>query len=354
MRQEQENLMDDAIDPLNLLPAVNGDGRPRPAIVSGPLDAATVVAVAKRAYEALGPQGEEILSQRSAQTILSSFESPLAGDVIVVEANGVAMPLDHPDSSNCGYVNVENNINPQPPIPGELIVQIAKTPTLDPPTRKKKIVKWLCNNMYHLNELSNLPFNDGELWRLHQHFVSPTIPEANHHYNDVTAESIESLNSSAHACSSILSAPCVPSQSADLSTAPASEPVMGNLSMLKRKVSYRFLHEAAMIGTNVVNTRPDLAVTKLIEDMNGHSMQPRSKRARRNRTRISIVPRIKKKLDSYLVSDHHRALGLMRQLAYVEKSLLNGSIYPVGDVGNATHLIGSLASDAEMILVDMM
>lgn len=362
MRQEKEGSSsdDNAIDPLNLLPHANGHNKPNLAPATKPIDAQTVVAVAKRAFEALGPHREEILSQRSARSKLLSFESPLAGDVIVVEANGVTVPLDHPDSSDCDYDNSDNNTCLQPAIPGELIFRktITKSTPLDQSTRKKKIVKWLCNNMYHLNELSNLPFNDGELWRLHQHFVSPTIQEINLHCNgesSCTTESIDELNSSnssAHPCSSILSVPCVPPQSVELSTTtPASEPVMGNLSMLKRKVSYRFLHDAAMISNPL---RPDLAVSKLIEDMNGHSMQPKSKRARRNRSRISIVPRIKKKLDSYLVSDHHRALGLMRQLAYVEKSLLNGSIYPVEDLGSATHLFDSLASDAEMILVDMM
>jgi len=366
MYQEKEEhcMEDDNVDPINLLPSVNGESPPNPLPATGPLDASTVVAVAKRAFETLGPQREEILSQRSANSKPFSFECPLAGDVIVVESNGLTVPLDHPDSSDCGSENnIDSDASPQPPIPGELFVRNkteSKTPFLDEPTRKKKIVQWLCNNMYHLNELSNLPFNDGELWRLHQHFVSPTIQDTSLHSNgepSTASESIDELNSmasSAHPSGSILSEPCIPPQSADLSTAPAaSEPVMGNLSMLKRKVSYRFLHEAAMIQ-NTVTPGSDLAVSKLIEDMNGHSMQPKSKRARRNRSRISIVPRIKKKLDSFLVSDHHRALGLMRQLAYVEKSLLNGSIYPVEDLGSATHLFDSLASDAEMILVDMM
>ena len=98
----------------------------------------------------------------------------------------------------------------------------------------------------------------------------------------------------------------------------------------------------------------DQSVSKLIEDMNGQSMQPNLKRPRRNRSRISIVPKIKQKLDSFLDSDHQKALGLMRQLHYVEKSLLNGSIYPIQERGAATHLIGDLAEDAETILLDMM
>jgi hypothetical protein len=88
--------------------------------------------------------------------------------------------------------------------------------------------------------------------------------------------------------------------------------------------------------------------------MNGQTMQHRSKRPRRNRSRISIVPRIKQKLDSFLDSDHQKALGLMRQLYYVEKSLLSGNVYPIDDIKGVTHLIGALASDAETILIDMM
>ena len=349
------------IDPLTLLPAVNGEKISIPLSRTGPVDAATTVAVAKRAFEALGPQGEKLLSQKSARSRLHSFESPLAGDVIVVEANRVTSPIDHCDSSN-DENNIRSRSHLHHAIPEELVVHtcnttIGKAPLLDQSTRKKKIVKWLCNNMYHLNELSNLPFNAGELWRIHQHFVSPTIQETNLFSNGesshATESSMNSFNLSVHACSSISSEPCAPSQSSEFSSAAASEPVMGgNPTMLKRKVSYRFLHEATTTIQNPV--KPDLAVSKLIEDMNGHSMQPKFKRARRNRSRISIVPRIKQKLDSYLVSDHHRALGLMRQLAYVEKSLLNGSIYPVEDLGTTNHLFDSLASDAEMILVDMM
>jgi len=48
---------------------------------------------------------------------------------------------------------------------------------------------------------------------------------------------------------------------------------------------------------------------------------------------MSIVPKIKLKLDSFLDSDHQ-----MRKLYYVEMSLLNGIIYPIQERGAATHL----------------
>jgi len=53
---------------------------------------------------------------------------------------------------------------------------------------------------------------------------------------------------------------------------------------------------------------------------------------------MSIVPKIKLKLDSFLDSDHQKALDLMRKLYYVEMSLLNGIIYPIQERGAATHL----------------
>ena len=43
----------------------------------------------------------------------------------------------------------------------------------------------------------------------------------------------------------------------------------------------------------------------------------------------------------------------MRQLKFVEKALLVGEINPI-DGSPQTHLAGLLASEAEMILVDMM
>jgi len=154
-------------------------------------------------------------------------------------------------------------------------------------------------------------------------------------------------------------------------TVPTSEPVMnpnlGNLSMLKRKVSYRHLHESTVQATTTSQpaNKPnhshsrhpaDESVSRLIESLNGHSMQPRSKRARRNRSRISSVPRIKDKLDSFLDSCHQRALVLMRQLKFVEKSLLESNIYPLEGAPlttSSTFLSGQLAADAEMILLDI-
>ena len=369
MRHEQEKkCMDEELDPLHLLPAANT----KP--VTGPLDPATVVGVATRAFKSLDITGNEILFRGCGPQRKASFDSPLTEDAVMVEANGNgATPNGHcePTHSKCSTNDHDITSQPQsPPIPGDLFVNNPQPPPapLDAATKKKKIVQWLCKSIQHLNELSQLSFNSSDLWSLHQHFFSPTIQmtvrlseEASIMGSDVGLKSFDSSHPPNNG-NSILSAPCTVSPSTDppAPAIPSSEPVIRRASTsMKRKVSYRFLGEASMSSSTLQQPKKknnmDQSVSKLIEDMNGQSMQPKSKRPKRNISRISIVPNIKKKLDSFLDKDHQKALGLMRQLYYVEKSLLNGSIYPIHeDQGAATHLIGDLAADAETILLDMM
>ena len=100
------------------------------------------------------------------------------------------------------------------------------------------------------------------------------------------------------------------------------------------------------------------SISLIIEGGPGvHSMPPKTKRARRNRSRISFLPRIKKKLDSSLDFCHEKALTTMRQLYYVEQAILNGEVNPILpslETQPQIHLCGDLADDAETIIVDML
>ena len=140
--------------------------------------------------------------------------------------------------------------------------------------------------------------------------------------------------------------------------------------MLKRKVSYRFLGDAAMHQPGSLQQPPPSnpwgsafggggshvgSVAKMIQEgPSGHSLPPKNKKARRNRTRISFLPRIKAKLDSYLDVCHEKALITMRQLYYVEQAILSGRVNPLEEGTPTTHLSGALATDAETVVVDMM
>jgi len=78
-----------------------------------------------------------------------------------------------------------------------------------------------------------------------------------------------------------LSAPCAKTLNAYASTIPSSEPVIyGRKSLLKRKVSYRFLGEATLSSNTLVDMSynkkgMDESVSKLIENMNVQSMEPK-------------------------------------------------------------------------------
>ena len=389
MRNEQEQkTIEKETDPLHLLPSLSDESNNK-SLSSGPLDPATVVAVAKSAFASLGQNGNDILSRHRSRPLEPVFESPISEDAVMLEdgdnVSGDAPPMPtistDPSTMDVGESSDESTTGLQTPNSGPY-AQAA--PPTSPATefsfdeRRKKIVEWLCQNIQNLNELSHLPFNSSELWRLHQHFFTPLIAEAGGSRADSPQsmdemKNVESTPSAPCGSVSIVSAPHAVSASTQSSdshfSVPASEPSLaltkaqgrynlGTLPMLKRKVSYRALHDAIKTDAARPEGRLDNAngasISKLIEDMSGHSMQPKSKRARKNRTRISFLPRIKNKLDSYLDACHHKALVLMRQLQYVERALLKGEVYSFDQSGSVTHLSGVLATDAEMILIDMM
>ena len=243
------------------------------------------------------------------------------------------------------------------------------------PARKKRIVDWLCNNIQHLNELMQVPFDSLELGRLHQHYFSPVVNECcgDMYHTDYTSESTERIVNSVPEVSRAIAVEnhtsVTPStqSSDDHLLAPVNDPSMpaspqGNggtasMPMLKRKVSYRFLGDTFVSPRQADSSYHNIngAVAKMIADGGvGHSMPLKTKRARRNKTRISFLPRVKSKLNSYLDVCHEKALMLMRQLYFIESSQLQGKINPRDPANPNTHLAGMLASEAEMILVDMM
>jgi hypothetical protein len=369
MRHEQEQHSDEkSLDPLHLL--TSGESNPV-NLISGPLDPATVIAVAQRAFETLSETDDRLLSRLPTRPQEPSFESPLLEDAIILEAdvqtvdtlssfdtvpneftfNHVADPQKLLQTQ-MNHSSCEDNFE-------RLSIQVSAV------ERKTSMVQWLAQHMYHLNELSHLPFNSSELWRLHQYFFVPAFNDTDPgcpSYLESSDVNSSSCTFSAMQGNSILSEPYETTQSLGSSgdaVVRASAPVMNttncSLPLLKRKVSYRYLHESYLNSDSSTSLSPRIAdesIAKMIEDLNVQSMQPKLKRARQNRARVYFLPRIKAKLDSYLDSCHQKALILFRQLFFVEKCLLNGQIYPL-ELQSTTHLSGVLAEDAETILIDM-
>jgi Ran GTPase-activating protein (RanGAP) involved in mRNA processing and transport len=378
--KQDEPTEEDQLDPLHFL---QGDAlSPSQAIqkFSGrPLQAAVVVEVAKQAFNALVEDGVDVFSRRASSHV--SFDSPLADEFMVEDINGTlskstTISEANQDDDNEDVLIASNQTrsfvaDPEPPLKVDL----------PDPNRRGRIVEWLCTNMRHLNELGQLPFNSSELWRLHQHYFTPVVNESGGRVVPSSEDdSVEesrivfsvpevSRGTSKHSGSS--------SHSAQLSedhlmmipisdpTLPASPLGPTSLPLLKRKVSYRFLGDAELFSQPrfaTIHHAPKhhhqqlASVSKMIEEgPTVPSMPRKTKRARRNRTRISFVPRIKAKLDSYLDVCHEKALATMRQLYFVEQALLSGNINPIDPATTPrTHLCGVLATEAEMILIDML
>lgn len=332
---------------------------------SGPLEAAVVVEVAKRFFESLVANGIDVISRRGANTNRLSIGSPLAPDAIITESTPMANGHSSGSRHNLGEIKstpVRSFV--APPESKEKQKQELKDPN-----RKKQIVEWLCSNAKTLKQMSQIPFDSRELWKLHQFYFTPVVKESGGSSGRQEAKpenliisSVPEVHRMNHSGSTFTPA----MQSVDNCPAvPVSDPAFSGPSssntLLKRKVSYRCLGEAAS------NTEPQLqsnnsapldanSVAKIIENGHtGHSLPPKTKRARRNRTRISFLPRIKAKLDSYLDVDHEKALVTMRQLYFVEQAIISGKVVPNGqDSTRRSHLSGTAAAEAEMIIVDMM
>jgi len=333
---------------------------------SGPLEASVVVEVAKGFFDTLVANGIDVKSRQGLNSRNHSTGSPLATDAIITES-----PSDGMISNPTIYENGQQKEDSREIRTSQVHSFVAppESPTknaqeMPDPTRKKKIVEWLCLNARSLNNLAHIPFNSHELWELHQFYFTPVVKESGGSSSPQEAKSNRIISSvpEVHRMTQSGSTFTATAQLVvDRPSVPVSDPAISGPSsstLLKRKVSYRCIGDAIsctdlQLRTTAIDGN---SVARIIENGHtGHSLPPKTKKARRNRTRISFLPRIKAKLDSCLDVDHEKALVTMRQLHFVEKAILSGQVIPTKeDATPRFHLNGTSATDAEMIIVDMM
>lgn len=346
---------DKVVDPLHFLPSRNGDALPPQ---QAPLDPMVVVEVAKKTFNSLVENGVDVFTRRPGHPNEPSIASPISHSVVVVEDNNgtLAQPL-FPGERVGSFV--------APPEP-------AKADSMHPdPARKKRILEWLCKNIQHLKKIAQLPFSSAELWRLHQHYFTPVVNESGGSVAPSPSPSADPVGlgiSSVPEVTRGITAPHVAThgitnESGNALLVPVSDPSMKKcpdampLPMLKRKVSYRVLGDAALAPQQ--SPRPPVppspvSMSTSIGGGQTSTLPRKSKRARRNRNRISFLPRVKDKLDSYLDVCHEKALVVMRQVYFVEQAILRGEVNPIDpSTTTRTHLSGDFAMDAEVIVVDM-
>ena len=351
--------VDKNVDPLHFLPSQNGTSHPAPV---APLDPMLVVEVAKKAFNSLVENGVDVFTRRPGHPNEASIASPISQSIIVVEDSDGTVSQQPLMTSE----RVESFVAPpQPTTPRS---------SQPDPARKKRIVEWLCHNIQHLKKIAQMPFSSAELWRLHQHYFTPVVNESG---GSVAPSPNPSANQLGHGVYSVpevsrgIASESIPegitNESGATLLVPMSDPSMmkkspdaiSPLPMLKRKVSYRVLGDAALAPPPPPQPRmpvhqPPLSISMSISSGQTNTLPRKSKRARRNRNRISFLPRVKDKLDSYLDVCHEKALVVMRQLYFVEQAILRGEVNPIDpSTTTRTHLSGDFALDAEIIVVDM-
>jgi len=338
--------------------------RPRSRV--GPSDPATVVSAAKSAYESIEDFGGEILISKLFRCNISNLSPITPSNSILLEKTptGViqAPPIDYVSASLTNGTICE----PYPISNSSSIIQSRSN---------KHNLNWLALHAQKLHEIAQEPFDNADLWKLHQYFFSPveakgSDEEDNNLQTSMETDSVKGSSSSPK--------PWTNSASPDenqLSQGTNTQKKIHNLEnslstpwtaspVLERKSSYRLLQDIdAPVDVNapvdvekqvfrMTNGGRRRNVSVLHENCSSPaSTQPASKRLKK--ARIAYFPRIREKLEALRRKlDEHQALVLMRHLKYIESNLFKGQ-NPYSDNNIAIDSPNVITSDAEIILLDL-
>lgn len=350
--------------------SLNGEQANTTVKKNGPIDPNTVVMVAKTTYENLGKDNSALLHWQNNHREVS-LQSPLApNDEMILETTptGVtrippANTFSHNTKLNVlGFNSQEENGTNGQTFSYPLENDVDKSVQVDP-KKKEKLMNWLQQHASELNEVTQYPFDNADMWKLHQHFFSPVYNGEPIRKSDTNSEDDKGSisNGDTHM------APLQPSEinqivptRPSIPLAPntntsAQPPMASSRAGLGRKTSYHSLSDSIISipqsnpSQNHQQPQSSPSTTRRHSEMNGDSspcMQPAQKRAKK--ARISYFPRVKTKLEILRTkTSEHQALVLMRQLKYIENAMLNDNIFQAESGGFTI-------ADAESILMDML
>ncbi|GKY99470.1 hypothetical protein MPSEU_000901300 [Mayamaea pseudoterrestris] len=190
--------------------------------------------------------------------------------------------------------------------------------------RRERNLQWLRNQFRSLNEVGRLPFNNADLWQLHQYYFSPPF-----------AANLESVNGSN--CSNTI----------------ANDPSPRNIHpkegdhYMGRSVSFQTLKNA-FAGSSLtpnVHKRPQ-------GDADVDNCPAPKKAKSLSKPRIGYYPRIMAKIQSLGTKPMEQSLSLLRQLRYMENIIFIGKD-PYAELEDSNSEEQTHA-DVEMILLDLL
>lgn len=303
----------------------------------GPAPPAAVASAAKIAFASLGPAtpGKLFRTEQHQKPITERAPVEPAGSALLERSNSgtIRVPLFTVSSEVqlSDFVDGEDKVavayNDMP------CAQMATVRApLENTERRNHNLRWLRLHFRALSDIGRLPFNNADLWQLHQYYFSPPQTVLKH-------DEIPSNDSSPTATFNSL-----------ISSGSFSQHRNGCMA-LERTVSYHTL-ESAVVSSRAL--KPELNSHKrrsddAVEDEEeGHA----SKRLKNLKPRIAYYPRIMLKVNAMGTRPTSETLSLLRQLKYTESVLFANR-----DPYSNTREIGSNVpshSDVDMILLDLL
>jgi Ran GTPase-activating protein (RanGAP) involved in mRNA processing and transport len=242
---------------------------------------------------------------------------------------------------------------------------------LDDAERRNQNLKWLRQHFRSLNDVGKLPFNNADLWQLHQYYFSP--PYLN---DDRSSTGTESDGERSLSGESVDAEGCAP---------PPTPSRMSKSPSVGRAVSFQALGDA--FAASEVMSKSNIHKRRSFKPDEGDD-GPASKRAKSLKPRIAYYPRImvrvcSTRLQSHSLSENYillsiccscfqvqleslgkrpmeQTLALLRQLKYTENIMFAGSKDPYTNAVSSTGEEVKLGkeepshSDVEMILLDLL
>ena len=278
----------------------------------GPADPTLVVSAAKSAFEAMSDgEGEDLLADPVPPRERLDSCPLVVHDAVMLErspsGNVRAPAIDATRERRLSdeVTPLRRMMSTSPGVPGSSAKREDDL-SLDP-ERRKKLEEWLGQHVTSLTELANLPFNDADLWKLHQYFFSPVG-------TSIFKKSTDG--------------PQIPSSKdseAKLSPTKSSNPTPKKAGGLTRKLSFRHLGDAEATTDIPGSRRRSLEMVDGVGSGDDGDGAPATKRARSNKPRIEFYPRVKTALDTLRYqTNQNQVLVKLRQLKYVEGAMFQG------------------------------
>lgn len=333
----------------------------------GPAPPPAVVKASRMAFQVIGANGAESLNTEDHQKDVSQT-SPL------VHTNDTML-----ERSMSGTLRVPTIAQEDAKQDIEGWKNGPKVRSLQPlypqvdPEQKNRNLQWLRSHFQSLHQVGQLPFNEADLWQLHQYFFSPLVPNSDSEDSGKSSSTSSTEMTKTSGTSSERQSP-VPSavlsqQQPQLQVPPTADATPSSSARatnggMSRALSFQTLGDQAAVSStysmSTVSTKRRSLGTMEEQDYadstssDEEQHQPATKRARNFKPRIAYYPRIREMLESMGTKQSQlQILGLLRQLKFVEGIMFEGrNVYT--DAQQIHETSQSTPTDVEMIILDLL